>query len=542
MRMRKYGWALLILLGAGTVSGQLVISEFRLHGRNGSGDEFIEIQNNTNAPVTVASPTGSGYAIAASDFAVRCIIPNGTIFPPRGHFLCANTSYSLAAYAAPDATYSASIGDTAGIALFNTNLVAFFSTITRLDAVGSTSEINAVYKEGGGYPAFPGPADDFSWLRDPCGKQGSTSALGPCPSGGFVVDTNNNAADFILVDTLGPPFNTHLRGAPGPENRLSPIYDGASIPAALLDPCASAISTPNSVRDFTSDPANNSTFGTLDLRQTFTNSSGASLTRLRFRVVDLSTFPPSAGFADLRVRGAPSITATVDRPPCGTGSSVITVQGTTLEVPGPTQQMNGGGVNSSLSAGTVTLATPLLNGATIDVRFLFGVQQTGTYKLGMIVEALPNGGNAVVEFSGNTEVVPPSVVSITRLDPSPTTLMAVRFLVTFSEPVTGVDATDFALITGIPGAAITGVTGGGTTWTVTVSTSAGNGTIRLDLIDNDSIVDADPTPLGGPGAGNGNFTAGEVYTIGAVNVPALDPRLLVLLAVVLMALALRNSS
>jgi len=77
---------------------------------------------------------------------------------------------------------------------------------------------------------------------------------------------------------------------------------------------------------------------------------------------------------------------------------------------------------------------------------------------------------------------------------------------------------------------------------VTVSTSAGNGTIRLDLIDNDSIVDADPTPLGGPGAGNGNFTSGEVYTIGAVNVPLLDPRLLVLLAVALAALAVRRLS
>lgn len=540
--MRKYGWALLVLLGAGSASAQLVISEFRLHGRNGSADEFIEIQNNTNAPVTVASVTGTGYAIAASDFSIRCLIPNGTVFPPRGHFLCANIGYSLSAYAAPDATFNTNIADSAGVALFNTNSVPQFNAANRLDAVGSTSEINVNYKEGTGIPAFPGFVDDFSWLRDPCGKQGSTSALGPCPSGGFVVDTNNNAADFILVDTLGPPFNTHLRGAPGPENRVSPIYDGAAIPATLLDPCASSISAPNSVRDFTSDPANNSTYGTLDLRETFTNNTGVSLTRLRFRVVDLSTFPPSAGFADLRVRSAPSITTTVDRPPCGTGTSSAPVQGTTLEVPGPTQQMLGGGVNSSLSAGTVTLGTPLANGASIDVRFLFGVEQTGTYKIGLIVEALPNGGNAVVAFGGNTEVVPPAVVSITRLDPSPTTLMAVRFLVTFSEPVTGVDAADFALVTAIPGAAITSVAGGGTTWTVTVSTSAGNGTIRLDVIDNDTIVDADPTPLGGPGAGNGNFTAGEVYTIGAVNVPFLDARLLVLLAVVLAALAVKHSS
>jgi hypothetical protein len=33
------------------------------------------------------------------------------------------------------------------------------------------------------------------------------------------------------------------------------------------------------------------------------------------------------------------------------------------------------------------------------------------------------------------------------------------------------------------------------------------------LIDNDSIKDVSNNPLGGPGAGNGNFTAGEIYTI-----------------------------
>jgi hypothetical protein len=42
-----------------------------------------------------------------------------------------------------------------------------------------------------------------------------------------------------------------------------------------------------------------------------------------------------------------------------------------------------------LSSGTVTLATPLANGASIDVRFLLGLQQTGNYKLYLNIEALP---------------------------------------------------------------------------------------------------------------------------------------------------------
>ena len=78
---------------------------------------------------------------------------------------------------------------------------------------------------------------------------------------------------------------------------------------------------------------------------------------------------------------------TVDRPPCGSGTSNITVQGTTLEA--PPSQPNGGGFNTSLSSGTVTLGTPLANGATLDVRFLLGIQQTGGFKFYLNIEVLP---------------------------------------------------------------------------------------------------------------------------------------------------------
>jgi hypothetical protein len=62
-------------------------------------------------------------------------------------------------------------------------------------------------------------------------------------------------------------------------------------------------------------------------------------------------------------------------------------QGTTLEQ--PPSQPNGGGFNSSMSANTVTLATPIPNGGTLDVRFLLGIQQTGSFKFFINVEALP---------------------------------------------------------------------------------------------------------------------------------------------------------
>jgi len=96
--------------------------------------------------------------------------------------------------------------------------------------------------------------------------------------------------------------------------------------------------------------------------------------------------------------------------------------------------------------------------------------------------------------------------------------LQVVFTVKFLAPVTGVDMSepfdDFALTTsGLTSASITSVTGAGDTYSVTVSIvgGTGDGTVRLDVVDNDNIMDPNSTPLGGAGTGNGNFTSGQVY-------------------------------
>jgi hypothetical protein len=63
------------------------------------------------------------------------------------------------------------------------------------------------------------------------------------------------------------------------------------------------------------------------------------------------------------------------------------VQGTTLEQ--SAAQTIGGGYNSTLSADTVTLATPLANGQSINVRWLLGVQQKGDFTFYVNIEMLP---------------------------------------------------------------------------------------------------------------------------------------------------------
>jgi len=402
-------------------AGSLVISEYRLTGPNGFADEFIEIYNDSGADHTVTAISGTGYAIAASDGIVRCTIPNGTVIPARGHYLCVNSAgYSLATYpsgngttATANATYVLEITDgedpdgvggnpplpRQGIALFNNNTGGgSFVLANRFDAVGPVAEANALYREGTGLPNLTPFAINYSWVRDECGKGGAVNLLGPCTIS-TPKDTDTNSADFYFVDTNGTSAGGGQRlGAPSPENLSSPIQRNSTVTTVLLDATVAASVPPNRVRDFTSDPANNSTFGTLSIRRRFVNNTGASITRLRFRIIDLDTFPAASGFADLRPRtsGAVVVAGINDAVTCAatgapaTPPCTVTVQGTNLEqavVPG--NQPNGGGFGSSMGAGTVTLGTPLANGASINLQFLLGIQQTGNFRIYLNVEALP---------------------------------------------------------------------------------------------------------------------------------------------------------
>ncbi|HJS20460.1 MAG TPA: Ig-like domain-containing protein, partial [Anaerolineales bacterium] len=111
-------------------------------------------------------------------------------------------------------------------------------------------------------------------------------------------------------------------------------------------------------------------------------------------------------------------------------------------------------------------------------------------------------------ISNVPDTTAPVVSSVVRASANPNGSASVDFTVTFSEAVTGVDTTDFSLATsGIAGASVAGVSGSGSVYTVSVNTGFGNGKIRLDVQDNDSIVDAASNPL------DGAFTTGETYTI-----------------------------
>ncbi|HVK18544.1 MAG TPA: Ig-like domain-containing protein, partial [Fimbriiglobus sp.] len=142
---------------------------------------------------------------------------------------------------------------------------------------------------------------------------------------------------------------------------------------------------------------------------------------------------------------------------------------------------------------SATVGTPTGSGTTwtVPVTRILG---TGTLRLDMVnatgvsqdVQLLPFTGGTVVQI----DRILPAVTSILPVGPNPTNGAVVDFVVTFPEAVEGLTADNFALTVGgaLAGVDITGVTGGGTTWTVSVSTGTGDGTIRLDMVNDDGSV------------------------------------------------------
>jgi hypothetical protein len=274
---------------------------------------------------------------------------------------------------------SADIVDGSAIGLF---AGATPSALTRIDSAGFDNRDSLFYE---GTPVSPGGAGTGGITTD--GEYSFVRRL----ASGFPQDTGNNDADFIFVSNTGGTFTTRasILGAPGPENLAGPrVRDsGSEIQSRFIDPAVSATVAPNRVRtQRASCPTCDNTksnLGTMEIRRKFVNLTGAAVTRLRFRVVDVTTLNNRvAGDADMRTLSASGNFSVI------TSGGNVTVQSLTLEAPSDAVT-NGGGLNSTLSAGTITLGTPLAYGDSINVNFLLGVQQSGNFRFYVHVEAVP---------------------------------------------------------------------------------------------------------------------------------------------------------
>jgi glucose/arabinose dehydrogenase len=388
-------------------AGEIVVSEFRLDGPAGSRDEFVELYNNTDQTIIVSTSDGSaGWAIvmgfgspplAEPQLDTYHVIPNGTVIPARGHYLVTGAQYSLADYggagaAAGDAVGANDLGggydapkQFSGIGLFRTATRENFTNATRLDSVGAPCFTHPLLVEGAGV----GPCQNLGTPSAPAADYSLARKF----AGGALQDTDDNAADFRLVAARSPlpapttpqGFYDAVLGAPGPENTRGPVSRSAAVGSSLIDlACKGASADPSStcerVRETT--PVANGALGTLTFRRRFTNRTGLPITRLRFRVVSLSTLgSATVGDADLRALASPDTTVTLGK------GTTATVRGTSPEEP-PAQAL-GGGLNSTLSVGAITPASPLAPGASVNVQFRFGVGREGVFRFAFVIEALP---------------------------------------------------------------------------------------------------------------------------------------------------------
>ena len=481
------GWTLNLTTTIPT-AGSLIVSEFRLRGPGGANDEFIEIYNPTASDHTVTALSGTGYGIASADGTTRASIPNGTIIKAKQHYLVVGSSYSLANYGgtgavAGNTSYTTDIPDNMGIAIFNNNTGgASYTLANRFDAVGSASEANTLFKEGTGYPGLGTTDFEFALKR---------KTYNAVPQ-----DTDDNSIDFEFIDLGTISISPQRLGAPGPENLSSPVARNADLILTRLDQSAAPLDPPNVFRDPTPGlPSTNNEFGTIEFRYRLTNNTGVPITRIRLRLDSITTLPAGSGKADLRALTSSTIilSGVTDATTCsstGIPSTVpcqVTISGTTVEQ--PPVQVRGGGINTTLSVGSVFVGAPLAAGASINIRVVFGVMKKGSYSVSFTPEVLPY--SAAIgpvpppeKINGSTDQPPSVTINQASGQADPATSGPINFTVVFSKAITGFTSPD-VILGGTAGATTSVISeifpNNGTTYNVAVSGMTSSGTVTASI-------------------------------------------------------------
>ena len=156
---------------------------------------------------------------------------------------------------------------------------------------------------------LPGPdrpsASTTPSCATPAASRAASRTWPPARRGGHAVDTNNNAVDFFFVDTNGTSAGAGQRLGASGARRTSRAR------CSRTRPSRSGCSTPGDGGEQAAEPGarlHQRARPQLHLRhdlaaaQRSRTTRAATITRLRFRVVDLTTFPAPSGFADLRPR------------------------------------------------------------------------------------------------------------------------------------------------------------------------------------------------------------------------------------------------
>jgi hypothetical protein len=350
--------------------------------------------------------------------------------------------------------------------------------------------------------------------------------------GGTGIGNGNFTGQVYMVDKAAPAVSSVDRADANPTNASTVHWnvtfsesvtgvnssDFALVNAGLISPSISGVSGSGASYSVTASTGTGD--GSLGLNlndnDSITDAAGNKLggtgigngnfTGQVYTVQKSAPTVSSINRSDANPSNAPSVhwTVTFSESVTGVDSSDFALANTGLTSPSI------GLVTGSGSSYSVTVSTGTGDGSLgLNLVDDDSITDSSANKLG-------GTGTGNGNFTGQVYTVDktaPTVSSINRTDPNPTNGSTLHWTVTFSESVTGVDAGDFALAnTGLSGPAISGLTGSGSTYTVTASTGSGDGSLGLNLVDDDSITDAAINALGGTGTGNGNLT-GQVYTV-----------------------------
>ena len=202
----------------------LLVSEIQTGGSSAS-DEFAEITNVGAGPVDLAGLEIVYVTSSGSTVTRKASWAASLVLEPGRHLFIAN---SLGIYAGlADATYSGGFAATGGAIVLRAIGGA------PVDAVGWGDATNA-FVEG---TAAPAPAAGSSIERLPTGLAGNT------------IDTNNNAADFLVQPVPNPQsLSAPPVPAPGPTGSPTPAptVEPSAAPTPTAQPSATSTATPTS--------------------------------------------------------------------------------------------------------------------------------------------------------------------------------------------------------------------------------------------------------------------------------------------------------
>ncbi|MCT7971026.1 Ig-like domain-containing protein [Laspinema olomoucense] len=323
--------------------------------------------------------------------------------------------------------------------------------------------------------------------------------------------------NFTTADTAAPnaPAIATISGDSGIPNDST-----TSDPTLIFAGTAEANSTVTLFKDGTSigtttaDGTGNWTF---DYTATTLTNGTYSFTATATDTTN-NTSNPSAPFNVTVDTLAPTVT--INQDPGQSDPTAATTMNFAVVFSEPVTGFDGSDITLGGTAGaTIATVTPVGGDSTTYNVAVTGMTSGGTVTASVNVGAASDtAGNASTASTSSDNEVSydnsiPTVTSIVSADANPSNAATVNYTVTFSETVTSVDANDFSLAAGsIADAAITSVTGSGNTYIVEVNTGTGDGTIQLELNDDDSIINSLSVPLGGVGIDNGS-SIGQIYTI-----------------------------